>query len=64
MGGNKFQTAYYVVLVMLVLTMLSTGAVAMMTGCWMSAINTFWLPLLVNGFLVYALKDWRSCSTA
>ena len=61
---NKFQIAYYIVAVMMVMTAIVVLGVASLTGDLYSALCTFWLPIVVNGFLLYALKDWRACGDA
>ena len=63
---NKFQVAYYIVLVLFLVTLLSVFGVScdIGPGGFAVALDLFWLPLLVNGYLVYVLKDWRKCSVA
>ncbi len=57
---NKFHIAYIVVLVLFVVTCITVGGTALMVGP-LAAVAIFWLPLLINGFLLYALRDWKQC---
>jgi len=59
---NKFYVAYMIVLVLFVLTVITAVAVAQETNCMHLALRLTWMPLLINGFLLYALKDWKSCA--
>lgn len=59
---NKFYVAYLIVLVLFVLTVITAFMTAQATGCLSLALRLTWLPLLINGFLLYALKDWKSCA--
>ena len=57
---NKFRVAYIIVLIMFVMTLISTVGAAVMLGP-LAGMAVFWLPLLLNGFLLYTLRDWKEC---
>lgn len=58
---NKYRVAYIIVLVLFIITAITAFGTALLTGP-IASLAVFWLPLLINGFLLYTLKDWKNSS--
>lgn len=58
---NKFHVAYIIVFIMFVSVIFSAVAGVYLQGLSIT-LSALLIPLIVSGFLVYALKDWHLCN--
>lgn len=58
---NKFQASYYIVVVLFILTLLAAIFGTYILPDFGNVLALFGPSLLINGYLVYVLSDWRQC---